>query len=181
MTIAIQGLYWDEPAPGLVILPAMPEGDCLVVWPTPIDHDACFEEAGFSEFADSTAAWDADFDRLAALLVRTVESLAGAANSSGTPAPASGLARLWHRPPAPKSPVAALIDAADDDRLGRVTILFGKPATAALTTGDGHPLWWLHSSPTLPSLRGQVRAACADALPLSRRTLPWAGLSPFRP
>ena len=36
-----------------------PEGCCLVaLWPSPVNPDACFEEAGFRDFGDNDLVWD---------------------------------------------------------------------------------------------------------------------------
>jgi hypothetical protein len=70
-------------------------GQLHVVWPSPVDHDACFAAAGFNKFADSDDVWDADF--LAALERLVVEPCFAA---FGTPARAivctsDGHALLW--------------------------------------------------------------------------------------
>ncbi len=178
---AIRGICWDAPEPALAALPALPGAAGVALWPTPIDADACFEEAGFAEFADSDAEWDAGFEQLGALLVETVGRLAGPAQPLPPPPPTRawfGLRRVAR--PAPTA-LEALLEAAHDDNRGRVTACFGSPARAALTTADGHPIWWLHAAPELAGLPEAVRAACAARYPVARRPLPWTTLSPFGP
>ena len=178
---AFHGICWDAPEPGLTRLPALPGAQGLAFWPTPIDADSCFAEAGFTEFEDSDDAWDDDFERLGALLVETVAAGAGPAQPLPPPPPERswfGLRRIVR--PAP-SALEALLAAADDDNRGLVTVTFGDPARAALSTADGHPIWWLHAPPQAGGLADAVRAACAARYPVARRPLPWGTLSPFRP
>lgn len=178
---AIRGICWDVPEPALAGLPALPGAHGLAFWPTPIDADSCFAEAGFEEFEDSDAAWDAAFEALGALLVDTVAAVAGPAAPPPPPPPErtwSGLRRVARPTP---SALEALLEATHDDNRGLVTVCFGSPCRAALSTADGHPIWWLHVLPVLAGLPEAVRTACAARYPVTRRPLPWGTLSPFGP
>src|SRR5690606_12844321 len=37
---------------------APPGCQSLAIWPAPVNHDACFEAAGFTLFGDNDEAWD---------------------------------------------------------------------------------------------------------------------------
>ena len=41
----------------------------LMIWPAPLEHDACFQRAGFTDFADTDAEWEKDFRDLVERLV----------------------------------------------------------------------------------------------------------------
>src|SRR5262245_34955798 len=49
-------------------------GETLVLWPERVDHDACFEAAGFTDFVDTDEAWD---DAFAAEIHAVVDALGG--------------------------------------------------------------------------------------------------------
>jgi hypothetical protein len=61
----IKGLCWDEV-----------EG-AVALWPTPVDGDACFEAAGFVEFADSNEFWDEEFEELLNRVIAFCARLSG--------------------------------------------------------------------------------------------------------
>jgi len=44
----------------------------LLIWPAPMDHDMCFKNGGFNDFADSNDEWDSDFEKL---IIRLIEKL----------------------------------------------------------------------------------------------------------
>lgn len=172
------GLCWDEPDASLTPLAALPGARTLVVWPTRVNADVCFEAAGFRDFCDTDLAWDESFELLGRLLVH------GVTVRAGTPHPVAArpvpfVKRLLGERPLVSTPVSALLDAAHEDSLGRVTILFGDPVVAALTTSDGHPLWWLHSAPGRDDIPDAIRALCGAAFSMRRHPLDWLKLSPF--
>jgi hypothetical protein len=47
-------------------------GRLYAIWPSPVDHDLCFDAAGFADFSDSDDLWHRDFNDLVA---RVLESL----------------------------------------------------------------------------------------------------------
>jgi hypothetical protein len=49
-------------------------GRLCAIWPSPVDHDACFAAAGFSDLGDTDEVWDAEF---AELVETTVAVLGG--------------------------------------------------------------------------------------------------------
>ncbi len=171
-------LCWDEPDASLTPLAALPGARTLVLWPSRVNADVCFESAGFHDFCDTGLVWDETFELLGRLLVHGLSVRAGAPHA--LPARSFPIHKrlLGHTPPV-STPASALLDAAHEDSLGRVTVLFGDPVAAALTTSDGHPLWWLHSAPGRDDLPEAVRAMCGAAFGMRRRALDWSKLSPF--
>lgn len=51
---------------------ALPNSQLLAVWPAPVNHDVCFERAGFTLFADNDPTWNQAADTL---LARVIEYL----------------------------------------------------------------------------------------------------------
>jgi len=141
-------------------------GHLYAIWPSPVDHDVCFEAAGFEDFADSDGAWDDDF---ADLVQRLIHALGGArvAVLAAGEYPVDG----WRRR---RSLRDALIGAARDDGFGPCVVHFGEPATAAVRTSDGHPiLWTWMAEPSIDRILGAV----AQGRPVKRMDMNWEKLA----
>jgi hypothetical protein len=111
-----------------------PEGWRLwALWPSPVDHDSCFEQAGFDDFADSDDEWNSGF----ALLVEDVVRVLGRL----------GVARLaegeYPRGRPRETLGDALVAAARDDNFAPCVVVFGEPAQGLVRTSDGHPILWM--------------------------------------
>lgn len=51
------------------------EGSMLfALWPSPVNHDVCFREAGFTDFADGDETWDAHADGVLTRLLAELSS-----------------------------------------------------------------------------------------------------------
>lgn len=125
-------------------MPDMTPPGCqtLAVWPAPVNHDACFEAAGFTLFGDNDAAWDRAAENM---LERVIDDL----SLMGAPRLVSIPIRddpPWYVRPFRTSRELPLLEQAMlDDSLPGFHALFGGKG-AALRTGDGHFLLWV----TLP-------------------------------
>lgn len=169
-------IHWSLVAPndaeGLV------SRDCrlLAIWPAPVNHDVCFEHAGFTLFGDN----DADWDRAAeGLLERVLEKLRryGDPNLVSTP--------LRDNPPWYLRPFRAgrqlpmleqaLLPMHLDD-LPEYHARFGERG-AALRTGSGHFLLWV----ALPDAEKQILEfvkEVAKPWPIHETELRWVILLP---
>jgi hypothetical protein len=132
--MAIRAVNWGELQDVRPVW--LPEGWGLWgIWPSPVDHDVCFQEAGFDDFADSDGEWDSGF----ALLVEDVLGVLGAL----------GVARLiegeypTERGRMRKTFCDALVAAARDDNFAPCVVVFGEPARGFIRTSNGHPILWL--------------------------------------
>ena len=130
-------LNWDEVA---LARPAwQPRGWRLfALWPSPVDHDTCFAEAGFSDFEDSNDAWHASLCELIADVLRSLACY-------GAPRLAEGERPLPKGRPG-NALQDALLAAASDDNFPACVVEFGSPAHAFVRTSNGHPLLWIASS-----------------------------------
>lgn len=140
-----------------------PPGSRLVaIWPAPVNHDTCFEAAGFSLFGTN----DDDWDRAAEDLLRQVIAHLtrfGALNLVSTPLRDD---LPWYLRPFRTGQELPLLEQALfpmlDDGLPSFHAQFGGDH-AALRTGDGHFLLWI----TLPEA-GPEPSAFARSVAQSR-------------
>jgi hypothetical protein len=149
----IQALCWDEV-----------EG-AVAIWPSPVDHDACFQAAGFVEFADSDEIWDEEFEGLLHRVIAFCSTLGRSVvktfvGSKGVHDPA---------------PADVLLAAASNDQFRTSIVGFGP--TLNLITADGHPILWLCGQTQVETVKGAL-STFAGELPLRRITLDWPKLMP---
>ncbi len=125
---------------------APPDCQLLAVWPAPVNHDVCFEAAGFTLFGDNDEDWD-----------RAAEDTLGRVIAHLSVFGASRLVRAplrddppWYLRPFRTGRELPLLQQALlpmlDDSLPWFHTQFGTDG-AALRTGGGHFLLWI----TLPS------------------------------
>jgi hypothetical protein len=162
--IGFDRVYWSSIPRTLAVDRGWPEaGSVFALWPSPVNADACFEEAGFSEFAERGAAWHADFEQLVNLVIEHLEAL-------GPPRVAR---KPYPQEPEPVADIAHLIiESATatyaEDFVGLLE--FGVPKAAALQTGSGHDVLWIwYRDSRLQSLLD----ALARSWPIERRDLDW--------
>lgn len=169
-------VHWDEVRPPPAWVP--PGARLLALWPAPVNADACFADAGFTDFEDHDDAWDA---RAEALLDHVIERMARFGVPSVRPQapvpPAPGwqcwFARL-RRPRAPPEPLplsARLAAPMREDSLPACRVDFGA-AGAGLRTGDGHWLFWIMLPSSGPE-PAAFAAACGGSHPLVHSALQW--------
>jgi hypothetical protein len=150
-----------------------PEGYCLVaLWPSPVNPDACFEEAGFRDFGDNDAVWD---ENAGILLQRLLPELSHWGEARLLSQPLMTVAP-WYLRPFRQSRPLALVEQVELpmqwDSLPRCHVAFGDRGVA-LHAGDGHCLYWL----TLPvgALDGFIRNV-AGGWPVVSTALKWEAL-----
>lgn len=142
----------------------------------PVNHDVCFEHAGFTLFGDNDADWDE-------AAVELLERLLAELSRYGDPKLVSMPLRddpPWYLRPFRASLELPLLNQAllpmRMDSLPQFHAEFGK-SSAALRTGSGHFLLWV----TLPD--ADLRAfefvkAVAEPWPIHETELRWAILLP---
>jgi hypothetical protein len=139
-------IHWS-PVPTPRATSNLPSGfRLLALWPSPVNHDACFRDAGFTEFADNDADWSIRAD---ALLDRLLAELARHGEPRLVSEPIRG-AQPWLLRPFRRSPVVDLQRQItlpiQWDSLPDCVVAFGGQG-ATLRAGNGHHLFWL----TLPA------------------------------
>lgn len=142
-------VHWCDVSPDEAPILTRPSSQLLALWPAPVNADACFEEAGFTDFADNDIDWDRE---AAALLVRVVQQLTIYGEPRLVSPPLLELLP-WHkrlfRQPRPRPLLEQLELSMHWDSLPACHVEFGS-AGAAVRTGNGHVLLWV----TLPCGRG---------------------------
>ena len=162
-------VHWS-PVPG-----ATDGAELFALWPSPMNDDVCFREAGFTDFGDGDESWDTDAE---SLLTRLLEEL----GSYGLPRLKSKPAerhQSWYRRPFTKDEAFNLRQQIELpmqwDELPDCIVAFGESGVS-LRTGRGHHIFWItlpHSdAPSFLSLAGRVAASH----PIVRTVLRWERL-----
>ena len=183
---AIRALNWD-------LLFGGDDGDAVrlcALWPSPVDHDACFQAAGFDEFADSDEDWDAEW---LDIVIRAIEYLqrygpikiersAGACREDERPAWWQRLLIWWWQrfgaPPgitfASSLPISEqLVLASQHDQFGPCVVRFGG---VVLQTDSGHAILWIKMEDQTSFDPPEIAEACAAGRPVAQRSLDWRHL-----
>lgn len=169
-------VHWSAVPPDEAEGLALPGCRLLAIWPAPVNHDACFEEAGFTLFGDNDENWDEAAEEL---LKRVIENLSrfGAGEYLSKP--------LRSNPPwylrlfradreLPLQQQASL--PMQWDSLPSFHARFGEGG-AALRTGNGHFLLWVSLPNVEPALSEFVKRI-AGPWPVVETRLRWAVLLP---
>jgi hypothetical protein len=169
-------LHWSRVGDALAAEHAPPGSALVALWPAPVNPDACFQAAGFTDFGDADEAWERQADE-------TLDRLLGELSVFGPPRLVSEplrtrpglIGRLTGVKGEPLPLAEQLAAAAHVDSLPDAVVAFG-PA-ARLRVGNGHLLWWI----TLPADRVDGFAATAlprvaAEAPLCRTDLDWKHL-----
>ncbi|MBS0230084.1 MAG: hypothetical protein JSS52_02860 [Proteobacteria bacterium] len=155
-----------------------PDGEpaLFALWPSPMNHDACFEAAGFRAFGDNDAAWDAKAD---ALLTRLLAALGvhGETRQTSTPAKKH---LPWYRRLFSTPAAFGLREQIElplhRDELPDCIIGFGVSGVS-LRTGDGHHVFWITMPESCAAAFPGLAAGIAAPHPVVRTDLDWARLT----
>jgi hypothetical protein len=155
---------------------AAPEGlQLFALWPSPVNGDECFRDAGFTEFGDSDALWEATAEVLLSRLLIVLEGYGEPRLVSEPllPRPPWYRLDLGEPPPLPLREQIAL--PMYDDSLPDALVAFGNSGVT-LRTGCGHHLFWiawpLADAPAFP----QLAADLAEPYAAHRTRLKWVCL-----
>ena len=138
-------IHWSLISPDDAGELAPPDYRLLAIWPAPVNHDACFEAAGFTLFGDNDEEWD----RAAEDLLRQVIAQLSRFGAVKLVSPPLRDDPPWYLRLFRTGRDLPLLDQAlfpmKGDWLPSFHARFGTDHTA-LRTGDGHFLLWI----TLP-------------------------------
>jgi hypothetical protein len=159
---------------------ALPDVQVHALWPSPVNPDACFEEAGFTDFGDAGPAWDDQADALVQRVLHALVAQHGPAQLRQAP-----LMRFqpWYRAlftrPQPLPLWEQLSRPMHDDRHALADIGFGS-SRVRIRASDGHPLMWIDwPSPAPLTFEAFVRSVAGGA-PVVQTDLNWIVLWPGR-
>lgn len=155
---------------------ASPGCRLLAIWPAPVNHDACFEAAGFTLFGDNGEDWEQAAEELLAHLLENLSRFGAVALTSEplTDDPPWYL-RLFRASREVPLQLQALWPM-QCDSLPSFHARFGEDG-AALQTGDGHFLLWV----TLPDDgldAPRFVRTISDPWPVIETELRWRSLLP---
>jgi hypothetical protein len=147
----------------------------LALWPAPVNNDKCFQEAGFTEFADADEEWEKNAQEL---LTRLLTDLA----VHGTPRALCNPVekpRPWYRRLFSQPEFYDLREHLELslrwDNIPDCVVGFGDSA-ALLRTGKGHHIFWITLPQRAGSLFGEVVPRIAGPHPVKRTDLTWESL-----
>jgi hypothetical protein len=150
----------------------------FAIWPSPVEHDCCFEKAGFTEFSDSDDQWDTEWKGVLFRLLRFMAQF-GAHTLLNANDVESPVRNWWGRllsfqsPKIVLAPLERLLLSTVDDQFADAVITFGDPPLIVVRTGAGHPVVWLTiAPPTSLSVSSLVRQIAEDR-PVARLELDW--------
>lgn len=159
-------IHWS-PVPG-----SADGKELFALWPSPMNDDACFREAGFTDFGDGDESWDAEAESLLTRLLAALSSY-GPLHLISEPAERrqSWFRRLFTR--------AEVFDLRHQielpiqwDELPDCVVAFGDSGVS-LRTGCGHHIFWItlpcREASSFPSLVSRV----ASSHPTIQTELRW--------
>lgn len=181
MAPEIRRLHWSSVPDHLVREWSFAGGSSFAVWPAPVDHDACFENAGFRDFADTDEAWDKEFagllDKLLVVLNQAGRPIIRQSQQAEKAETLVGrVARIARRKAkATPSLSECVLLPARDDQFTACILDFGDPAEVRLRTSGGHPILWLCLT-RQQNIDRILRELKADT-PVQETVLDWAHLA----
>lgn len=180
----IQTIFWDRVSTAWQPTSLVSLRHVHAVWPSPVDADACFRNAGFTEFADTDDEWDSDWRTV-------VEAVITYLARFGHPAIREPIvpvteSRLWDRllgrASRHKEISLPLVDqvvlATMDDQFPHAVVDFGEGHDVTLVAGDGHPVLWIFSNPESDLSISGLGSQLGQNRSYDQRTLDWPCLGP---
>jgi hypothetical protein len=195
-------IHWDNVAPSVAPDWFSPGDHVVAIWPSPVDHDACFRYAGFEDFDDSDDRWAADFEAVCERLLGVLENTLGtpiirSENDFAEPRDPTFLQRLLGRTindnlhdfladfrlcrrryiTEPRDPtfLQRMLAPTENDNFHDFVADFGL---CRLRTGMGHPLIWLSWPKTIEFSVADILNAIAKSIPTTERHLDWTHMVP---
>lgn len=169
-------IHWSSVPPEDAESLALPGCRLLTIWPAPVNHDVCFEAAGFTLFGDNDENWD---NAAEDLLRRVIENLFsfGAVKHISKPLKDNPpwYLRLFRSGRELPLQQQALLPMRWDS-LPSFQARYGEDG-AALWTGNGHFLLWISLPKGGPDASEFVKRI-AGPWPVIETRLRWADLLP---
>lgn len=149
----------------------------FALWPAPVNDDACFRAAGFTDFGDADDFWDREAELLLGRLIHELRAFGEPSlRSEPLSKPLPWYRRLFSRPPA--LPLPEQIGwPMHWDNLPDCLVDFGTSG-ASLRTGQGHEIYWIKLPKAKASSFETIALRLAADHPLVRTELQWSCLLP---
>jgi hypothetical protein len=144
----------------------------FALWPSPVNHDVCFQQAGFTVFGDGDESWDTDAE---GLLTRLLEVLSGYGVPQQTSKPAEKH-RPWYRRPFSKPGILDFREQVELplrwDDMPDCVARFGTSGVS-LRTGRGHHIFWITMPDSEAASFPSIVARVAASHPIVQTDLKW--------
>ena len=180
----IRNIHWDtlssEPITTLTSAPR----HLHAIFPSPIDSDQCFHEAGYRDFADTTNVWDDQWNQI---VRRAIEYLSRIGQLSIrepiVPVIENRLVdRIFKRVPRFDEQTLTVCEqivlATMDDQFGQCIVDFGSNRDATLIANAGHPILWVFAKSQFALSIEDMAETIGPTYPNSQRKLDWYILKP---
>ncbi|MCA9171129.1 MAG: hypothetical protein KDB23_25830 [Planctomycetales bacterium] len=157
----------------------------LAIWPSPLNGDECFAQAGFTEFTETDDAWDHAWRTI----IEDVISDLSRYDSPVIRQPVLPVTKstLWERMCGAskyRDVTLTLLEqvalTTNDDRYSQVVVEFGSAPHISLVTCDGHPILWLHYLANLDPYEHERSLGKWRQYEFVQRKLDWRPLGPPR-
>jgi hypothetical protein len=159
-------VHWS-PVPG-----AASGVELFALWPSPVNADACFQAAGFTEFGDGDEKWDENADgMLSRLLVELAAHGPPRLISKPVERPQPWY-RRWLAPPEMFDLRQQIEFPMHLDQLSDCVVNFGGSG-ASLRTGNGHHIFWITLPHANVGLFPSIVTRVAGSHPTVRTSLKW--------
>jgi hypothetical protein len=154
----------------------------FALWPAPVNHDVCFEEAGFTDFGDRDEVWDIKADGLLTRLLAELQRL-GSPRLTSEPLfhdPSPWYLRLFGKTGNTKP--LELREEIElrlyEDNVPDCVVFFGDSGVS-LNTSFGHQIFWIGLPEILSAGFVQCLGRVAGSHPLIQTDLKWDRLAPI--
>jgi hypothetical protein len=189
--LAIQHICWATipPTYDRDLVPTFAEqgSHLFAFWPSPIEPDACFEQAGFSEFYSDldTDDWDVEWSAIIESLLGHVERFGPLRLRNQADVfeylPQSFFERcLFWRPLSARSLSPSVLErlhlSTEDDRYPPAVVTVGEPPDCQIHTSRGHPILWVDAVSALSLEPSTIAQAIAAGRPIEQYDLAWQHL-----
>ena len=145
----------------------------LAIWPAPVNHDAGFAAAGFTDFGVGDAGWERNVSMSVGRLLTALQAH-GPARLVSVPQKRSWPMFLRLFISEQELPLSEQVKAPMfSDAMPGCEVQFGS-AGVSLRTGAGHALWWVELPAGADA--GEFVSEIAAGLPVVRTSLAWEHL-----
>ena len=179
----INCIYWDALS---VQSAASSESPRVLhaIFPSPVDSDQCFMDAGFNEFADTNDIWDGEWNQIIHLAITHLEKFGElSVRQSIAPVIKNALTdRILKRVPKFEEQALSVGDqialATMDDQFGQCTVDFGENREVTLIANSGHPILWIFKKTRIALSIEEMAKTISLTHVCSKRSLNWPALNP---
>ena len=179
----IERLHWDAVVVSTDIDPSNRAMGWLAIWPSPIDADACFADAGFSQFTDTDDAWDQQWRSIVADAISDLSTFGTPAiRRRIVPVTKTSLMERFCGAPRHRDVHLTLIDqvvlASEDDNYPPAIVDFGNSRRITLVACDGHPVLWIRYNGQMAPFDRERNAKAWHDHEFTQFELNWSSLRP---